>query len=251
MIGRALAGALLLLIGCAAPRPDAEREVVVLLHGLGRSSQSMRSMERYLAGHGYRVLNLRYPSRQAGLRELVENLRWQLEYARLAPDRPVHFVAHSAGGMVARVFLDSYEFPVGRVVLLAPPNRGSALAAALRDSALVRRLLGPLLDEFAEGPRSLPARLPPPDYPVGVIAGTRSALPFFSKLIPGDDDGIVGVDETRLDGMADFLTVERSHTWIMSSLEVQRQTLSFLRTGRFDRGEGAAHAAATNGAANR
>ena len=35
---------------------------VILLHGIFRTERSMAGLQRYLQSHGYRVLNLRYPS---------------------------------------------------------------------------------------------------------------------------------------------------------------------------------------------
>src|SRR5688500_2777543 len=46
-----------------APAPP----TVVLLHGLGRTSRAMRPLERAARARGYRVLNVGYPSRDAGV----------------------------------------------------------------------------------------------------------------------------------------------------------------------------------------
>jgi hypothetical protein len=44
----------------------------------------------------------------------------------------------------------------------------------------------------------------------------------------------VSVASTRLEGMADFVTLPVTHTFILRSREVARQTLAFLTRGRFD-----------------
>ena len=67
----------------------------------------------------------------------------------------------------------------------------------------------------------------------GVIAGSTRAGQGTNPLVPGDDDLIVGVEETRLPGASDFLIVAASHTFIMDKDEVRQATLSFLQHGYF------------------
>ncbi len=60
----------------------------------------------------------------------MEDLAAAFERARLAnfPDREFACITHSAGGPVMRVWLDRYDGPITALVMLAPPNHGSALA---------------------------------------------------------------------------------------------------------------------------
>ena len=51
----------------------------------------------------------------------------------------------------------------------------------------------------------------------------------------GEQHGIVSVDETRVDGMTDFLVVHRGHTLIMNDRQVAAQAVHFFRHGRFRR----------------
>ena len=68
-----------------------------------------------------------------------------------------------------------------------------------------------------------------------MIAGTNSWNPLGSRVIPGEDDGTVSVASARLDGMRDFLVLPVSHTAILRSDVAAEQTLTFLRTGQFQR----------------
>jgi len=111
-------------------------------------------------------------------------------------------------------------------------GNGEALLA-LGDSALPACLLGPTAEQMGTDAGSFPNRLPPPTYPVGVVAGTGSVNPIGSLVIPEQDDGTVAVERTRLEGMRDFIAVPVSHTFIMDSEEVAAQTVHFLRHGRF------------------
>jgi hypothetical protein len=151
-------------------------------------------------------------------------------------DRPVVAVTHSLGGIVVRHMRDL--LPWRGAVMIAPPNTGSRIAARLRHRPLFRWLYGPVGQELAE-----PAEWPSPPSPFAVIAGTRSlaagnptswmsrALGVFPDDAP--NDGTVAVSETRLPGMADFATVDATHTWIMNDALTVELVLSFLAVGRF------------------
>ena len=215
--------------------PDASPGHVILLHGLARSGDAMKPLESRLVEAGYTVRNLTYPSTELSPDELDAYLHAEVvACCREAPR--LHFVTHSLGGILVRAYLARHETPnLGRVVMLAPPNRGSEIVDVLGSSAPFRWTLGPTAGQLGTDSESLPNRLPPPDFEVGIIAGTRSINPLGAFLVPGEDDGTVSVASTKLDGMTDFITLPVSHTFIMYSDDAAEQTLAFLRTGRFRR----------------
>ncbi len=227
----ALAGPACSLEG--APEALEEREVVALLHGIGRGAASMRKLADRLEVGGYRVENLDYPSTTASIDELLEGLDRDL--AVCCADAPrLHFVTYSLGGILVRAYLADENPPhLGRVVMIAPPNRGSEWVDQLGRSWLFEQTFGPVGGELGTEPESLPNRLAPPDFEFGVIAGTAAINPVGSLLIPGDDDGTVAVENTKLAGMSDFLALPHSHSFIMNSPKVAAATLRFLATGRF------------------
>jgi pimeloyl-ACP methyl ester carboxylesterase len=215
---------------------------VVLLHGLNRTQLSMAPLALALRRRGHHVSNRYYHSRAATIEQhadcLLERLRRDAGTASQAG--PVHFVAHSMGCLVVRAALARCApdaLPLarpGRFVMIAPPNRGSELAARLSgrrvwDVMLGRRALQQLAQaQLAEAYGS-------PPLPFGVIAGGRGDGRGWNPLLPGDDDGVVTVAGTHLPGEADHVVLRALHTTLPWRRETARHVQHFLDTGRFDR----------------
>ena len=230
LIGLCLALAATAAIGDEAGVQEG-RESVVLLHGLGRTQASMVVLAQRLNRAGYNVTSVGYDSRRGSLAEHVETLATEVSGCCVAASR-VHFVGHSLGALVIRRYLaDAPPDALGRVVLLAPPNRGSEVADWLRELP-VGHLLGPAGRALGTSDRDIPAKLPLPEYEVGIIAGNRSLNPIGSALIPGPDDGMVGIERTGIEGVP-RIVVPASHTFLMNSRFGAEAVISFLGTGTF------------------
>jgi pimeloyl-ACP methyl ester carboxylesterase len=222
--------------GAGAVRAQgAPAECVVLLHGLGRTCWSMKRIEWALKGAGYQVVNISYPSRRRTVEQLSGGYLQELMATRIpAGVKKIHFVTHSLGGILLRDYLAHHTVTnLGRVVMLAPPNHGSAVVNALRRHALGRRVLGPAGHQLGTTAADVPQRLGPAGFPLGVIAGDVSLNPFFSRLLGGANDGKVSVESAKLAGMSDFAVVHSSHTWMMWRAETLREIRAFLLEGRF------------------
>ena len=114
-------------------------------------------------------------------------------------------------------------------------NQGSELADFVYDQKILRPFMAEAIVQLGTGEKSIPIKLGPVSFELGVIAGTanrRSMLPGFSKQA---GDGTVTVAETIVPGMLDFLEMPVSHTFMMWNNAVLQQAIYFLNNGHFDR----------------
>ena len=117
---------------------------------------------------------------------------------------------------------------------IIPSFRGGCMLIADMQLPSSLLLTGPAGQQLGTGPSSLPNRLGPATFEVGIVAEDRSLNPCFSYWIPGPDDGKVSVRSTTLEGMQDFLLVHRSHTWMMWRKDVTAAVTHFLNYGCFE-----------------
>ncbi|MDQ3366597.1 MAG: alpha/beta fold hydrolase [Myxococcota bacterium] len=220
---------------------------VVLLHGMARGHGSMMRLGRILRAEGFDTASRTYPSRRHSIAYLASEVAdWIVEQAG---ERPVHAVTHSMGGVIVRHLRDP-RIRWERIVMLAPPNQGSQLAATLLKNPVFRWYYGPAGAELADG-----SRWPPPPGPFAVIAGTRgraltnpTSWTLGRRFAAGTrHDGTVAVEETKLAGMAAFAEIDATHTWIMNDPRVHGLVVRYLQTGTF--GDAAPPASAVDGSA--
>jgi hypothetical protein len=206
-------------------------EIVVLLHGIANVTLSMKYLEKRLHGEGFSVINLGYPSTNLSINGAAHLVRNQL--TDLEPGARIHFVAHSLGNIVLRQMFSEPLPNLGRMVMIAPPNRGSLTAQQLKDLKIFRWIYGPAGQQLAADNNPFFEGLPKPPCEFGIIAGGKGDGEGFNPLLPGDDDGTVRVEETRLEGAADFILVRNVHTLILFDRKTAEQVVHFLRNGQF------------------
>ena len=148
-----------------AARSEIPADQVVLLHGLGRSSRSMKPLESKLLDAGYVVHNIEYSSTKGTPEQLLRSVTTSIEECCSQSVGRLHFVTHSLGGILVRAYLARHRPEnLGRVVLLAPPNSGSEIVDTVGGNALFSEILGPAGQDLGTDPNSFPNRLPPPRF---------------------------------------------------------------------------------------
>jgi pimeloyl-ACP methyl ester carboxylesterase len=235
--------ALCLLTACATvPRTEivpsaGSSECVVLLHGLNRSMRAMEDMAVAFQDAGYATVNVDYPSQLGTVESLApEVVGLGLSGCREQGAETIHFVTHSMGGILLRYAHQQSPIPdLGRVVMLGPPNQGSEVVDEMRDWPGAELISGEAGLQLGTDEDSIPAKLGPVDFELGIIAGVGSINPWMSAILPDFDDGKVTVERTRVVGMADFMIVDSSHHYLMNSETVIKNTVAFIQTGSFPR----------------
>jgi hypothetical protein len=211
-----------------AARPN---EMVFLLHGIGKGKYDMAALARRLRREGYAVVNWGYPSTELSLADLADKLAEQVERF---PNYKIHFVTHSMGGIVVRTYFSRHTLQnPGRLVMIAPPSQGAELAQFFGNWPIYQYLMGPAGQELRPGDagKCIAAGIPPVEF--GIIAGGTGTRIGINPLLPGDNDGTVTLESTKLEGAQDFAVVPYPHPVIQMMPKTIDLTIRFLNDGRF------------------
>lgn len=207
--------------------------LVILVHGLGRSAGMFDGLAAALRADGFETAAISYASTREGIDTHAGRLARLI--SRLGGVDEVSFVTHSMGGLVVRAtlahpLLADHRIRFRSLVMIAPPNQGSAIARALKDLAPYRWLTTEAGQDLTPGAaRTLPVS--PIDF--AIVAGGLGDGEGFNPFLDGDDDGTVTVAETRLAGARDFLVVPRLHSWVDNHPATLKAVRNFLACQRF------------------
>ena len=212
-------------------RESQRKETVVFVHALWLHGLSLLLQARRIERCGFTAdCSFSYASVTGSIADHGRGLARHI--ASLEAPR-IHLVGHSMGTLVILKMLAQHpDSRIGRAVLLGPPFHGSIAGRTLGQFAPGRWMLGQSYALWAQR-----ERVPPPrDVEVGVIAGTR---PVGAGVVLGvlktPHDGVVTVDETRIPGICDHISLNVSHSEMIFAASVAQQVAAFLQRGRFDR----------------
>ena len=222
---------------------DDGRTVTVLLHGLMRSHHCMKPLAKRIGDTEHpQTFAFEYASTRAKVPEHADALQQVL--SDWPPSWRIRFIGHSMGNIVVRHWITDRQRAIDSegllsrcesMVMLGPPNQGSAIAKRVQQTGLFSIIagsggmqMGPTFDEIAED-------LAAPPFPFSIVAGDLSHWPVQNPLLDGPNDLLVLVDETRLEGAAHFDVVPVPHATLMRdrrSVDVCMQRLAEMtRTG--------------------
>lgn len=225
--------------------PAALDEVILLAHGLFRSNGSMTPIAeelRRVYSHQMEepilrrsVVSMTYASTRdsiaehsAAMRELLENL----------PGSPrISFVGHSLGNIVFRHAIGQWNANgdpqkmlarLHRVVMLGPPNQGSAFAASLSRMGLFETLTGSTGMHLGPAWENLQHSLGTPPCPFAIVIGDVSRSSLKNPFLDEPNDGVVTVNEATLEGASEMKTFPVVHSFLMRDEAIVRATVSYL-----------------------
>jgi pimeloyl-ACP methyl ester carboxylesterase len=192
---------------------------VLLVHGLARTSGSMRWLGRDLRRAGHRPHYFTYFAWAESYDRIVARLCRRLARWR-AGDAPYAAIGHSLGGVLLREALDAGEGrPPALLILLGAPSRSPRMAQRAWRAGPFRWLVRDCGERLAT--HDVFERLPEPDYPYLTIAGTRGLYGRWSPFGGEPNDGLVAVSEARLGSPERLVTARAAHAFMMNNPEVR------------------------------
>ncbi len=210
---------------------------VFVIHGYGGHPILMEKLAGEIRNAGFEVSNWRYHSLRDSLPEIA--LQLQSELLKFSAEDTIHFVTHSMGGLVVRTFFElplpaEPLPPMGRLVMLTPPNQGAEIADFAANIDLNEWIFGRNVVYMRTDSTSFAHKLAVPPLEFGIIAGARDSNHGYNIFISGDDDGFLSVPRTFLEGAKDFIILPEIHQFIIRDRQSLYQVVFFLKNGRFD-----------------
>lgn len=204
---------------------------VVVIHGALRSQAGLWPIVWFLRRQGFAARAFGYATRRETLAQHGERLEAFLQGWLKGQVSTLGILTHSMGGLVARAYLAragaQAQSRRQRVVMLAPPNQGAALAGRMKGFRPFHWLYGAAAEEL-QPERASGLATPPASAELLILAGGKHGSEVgYSRRIAGNNDGLVSVAETALPGVVPEF-VGGVHSTLQWRPAVLRRAAEFL-----------------------
>jgi len=199
--------------------------LAILVHGMGRTPVSMALLAHRLRRQGFRTASFGYAATVEKFSPCQARLQRFID-ARIG-DQPYIVIGHSLGTVLLRSVLHLLPRQPAACFLLTPPSRPCTWARLLAPHLPYRVLTGEMGQLLAD--ESFMQSVPVPACPTWIYAGTRGPRGRYWPIGDEDNDGVLKVSETVLDGVPVVL-VPAMHTYIMNSRALVRHLLDSARS---------------------
>ena len=211
------------------------QERVVLTHGFARTGFFLWRWGVALEKAGFEVCKVKYDSLRKNIDTVKKEAFEKIEKCLENPKDKIHFIGYSFGGLLIRSYLGGNKIKnLGHVISVASPNKGTEFVDHYRNSWWLNLLGKDIVYVFSAKNSEFINSLKPPDYKLGVIAGNIN-FSIQEHVLPGEDDGIVRVEGTKVEGMTDFIVIQTSHYFFRFNKEAMSQAIHFLKYGEFEK----------------
>jgi pimeloyl-ACP methyl ester carboxylesterase len=212
------------------PRP-APGTVIVFVHGAIVNGWEMSLLRGRMKRLGYGVRQFHWQSMLVGLDENVERLGKFIAQTEAAT---VHVVAHSMGGVLARLVFERSPDPrPGRIIAIGSPLVDCWVGRRFLhlQEGIGARCVGQSVHNYISG-RIDPVWRGTRDF--GVLAGTWPlGIGSLFRDLPAPSDGVVLLEETRLQGLTDHAEFRLNHFGMLFSRRCATAIARFLEAGKF------------------
>jgi esterase/lipase len=205
-----------------------KNHAIILVHGLIRSHHSMKHLGKHLSAQGYDIYLYQYQSTQLNIATHCSNFKHALYRIsnRFSSGKTgtISIITHSLGGIIARQTLSELNEDklqlFSNLILLTPPNKGSALANLItRMLPFMKKLIKPLAELSNHTSSYIHQVKTPADIKIGIIAAKY--------------DHAAPASTSQLKEQNDFTVIKTGHSFIMNNTKARQQILFFLQHGAF------------------
>ncbi len=211
-----------------------EKKNLIIIHGLAQKKKQFNKIIASLED-SYNVFYFDYSCQKS----LESQINYLLDFIIKNKIEEADFITSSFGAIIFRIFYSRRNCVVGGVVEVGPVNQGSKILEKVFKFKFIGNLfLGKIVFDFLlNKDKILELELP---KNIGVIAGNKRFSFLFPELYitnlitnAKNSDGKVFVNETKFNGMSDFLLVNECHNNLLFNKIVIEKTKDFLETGHF------------------